>query len=99
MIRKDLLRDDEWKKLSNSAKIAWIYLRNNYDYTNGSKESFLSYNQMKGILSAPTLYKALKELTEGQWIEKTKHGGLFGGVCKYRFIGSYADFSYKGTSV
>jgi len=99
LVRKDLLQDPEWKKLSSGAKVAWIYLRNNYDYSNGSQETFLSYNQMTGIMTAPTLSKALKELIENKWIEKTKHGGLFGGVCKYKFIGKYKDFHYKGAIV
>ena len=99
MVRKDLLQDPEWHKLSSGAKVAWIYLRNNYDYKNGSQETFLSYNQMRGILGAPALSRALKELVVDKWIEKTKHGGLFGGVCKYKFIGKYKDFYYKGMVV
>ncbi len=99
MIRKDLLQDPEWKKLSSGAKVAWIYLRNNYDYSNGSQETFLSYNQMIGILARPAVSRALKELIENKWLEKTKHGGLFGGVCKYKFIGKYKDFIYKGVQV
>ena len=99
LVRKDLLQDPEWHKLSSGAKVAWLYLRNNYDYSNGTKETFLSYNQMRTILSAPALSRALKELTDSKWIEKTKHGGLFGGVCKYKFTGKYKDFIYKGMVV
>jgi len=99
MVRKDLLQDPEWKKLSSGAKIAWIYLRNNYDYSNGSRETFLSYNQMKEVLGSMALSRALKELVSNKWIEKTKHGGLFGGVCRYGFIGKYKDFHYKGMVV
>ena len=70
MVRKDLLQDPEWKKLSSGAKVAWIYLRNNYDYSNNSKETFLSYNQMKDILGAKAMSRALKELINNKWIEK-----------------------------
>ena len=98
-VRKDLLQDPEWHKLSSGAKVAWIYLRNNYDYSNGTKETFLSYRQMKGILGSMALSRALKELISNNWIEKTKHGGLFGGVCKYKFIGKYKEFYYKGMFV
>lgn len=96
MIRKDLLKDPNWKKLSSSAKVVWIYLRDNYDYSNGTKETFLTYGQMKGILSSRALSRALKELIDNLWIEKTKQGGLFGGICRYRFTGKFKDFHYKG---
>jgi hypothetical protein len=33
------------------------------------------------------------------FIEKTKQGGLFGGICAYKFIGQYKDFFYKGYRV
>lgn len=96
MIRKDLLKDPNWKKLSSSAKVVWIYLRDNYDYSNGTKETFLTYNQMKGIMGPQALSQALKDLIKGGWIEKTKQGGMFGGVCRYKFTGIYKDFHYKG---
>ena len=41
---------------------------------------------------------SVKEIDEG-FIEKTKHGGLYGGVCKYKFIGEFKDFHYKGYRV
>lgn len=94
-VRKDLLKDPEWQKLSSSAKVLWIYLRNNYDYSNNSKETFLSYKQMQGVMGSKAMSRSLKELIDNKWIEKTKHGGLFGGVCRYKFLGKYRDYYFN----
>lgn len=95
MIRRDLLKDPEFRKLSSSAIILYIYLRAKFNYKTLS-EVTLAYSEMKGILSTKTISKAFKELQDARWIEKTKHGGLYGGVCAYKFIGPYKDFYYKG---
>jgi len=90
-VRRDLLKDPEWRKLSNSSKILWIYLRSKFNYKT-KDEITLSYSEMKDIMSPATMNRAFKELISNNWIEKTKYGGLFGGHCKYRFIGKYKDF-------
>ena len=59
-------------------------------------EVSLAYSEMKDMMSSKTVSRAFKELEENKWIEKTKYGGLFGGVCKYKFIGQYKDFYYQG---
>ena len=58
-------------------------------------EITLTYNEMKGILSTKTMSRALKELETRGWIEKTKHGGLYGGSCQYKFKGPYSKFYYR----
>lgn len=98
MVRKDLLQDLEWKKLTSGAKILWLYLRNYWDYSN-SKETSVTYSQMKGIMSSRAMSRALKELLDNNWIENTKKGGLFKGISKYKFIGRYKDFYYKSKVV
>jgi len=95
MVRRDLLKDPKWRKLSSSAKILYIYLRKNFNYKDKSEVS-LTYSEMNDMISSKTFSRAIKELEGTGWIEKTKHGGLYGGVCKYRFIGQYKDFYYQG---
>jgi len=91
MVRCDLLKDPEWKKLTNSAKILWIYLRAKYNYK--TKDNItLAYIEMEGILSGKTFSRAIKELIDNNWIEKTKQGGLYGGLCSYKFNGKYKEF-------
>jgi len=97
MVRKDMLKDPSWQKLSSTAKILWLYMRNNYDYSDGTKETFITYKQMENIIGSKAMSRGLKELQDptNKWIEKTKVGGLFGGVCKYKFAGQYKEFYYK----
>jgi len=95
MIRIDLLKDPEWRKLSYSTMLLYIYLRTKFNYKTFS-EVTLAYSEMKDMMSSKTIRKAFIELMDGGWIERTKDGGLFGGVCKYKFIGPYKDFYYKG---
>jgi hypothetical protein len=95
MIRKDLLRDPNWRKLSSSAKIIYIYLRAKFNYGTFNEVS-LSYSEVLDIMTSKTISNAFKDLQSAGFIEKTKHGGLYGGICAYRFIGPYKDFYYKG---
>ena len=95
MIRHDLLKAPEWRKLSSSAKVLYVYLRAKFNQKTYS-EVTLSYSEMKGVMSTKTISKSFKELQLSGFIEKTKQGGLFGGVCAYKFIGQFKDFYYKG---
>ena len=98
MVRRDLLKDPEWRKLSSSAKVLYIYLRSKFNYKTLS-EVTLAYSEAKDMMSSKTISRAFKELQGEGFIEKTKHGGLFGGLCAYKFIGQYADFYYKGNAI
>jgi hypothetical protein len=98
MIRKDLLRDPNWRKLSSSAMVIYVYLRAKFNCGTFNEVS-LSYSEMSDIMTSKTISNAFKELQSAGFIEKTKHGGLFGGVCAYRFIGPYKDFFYRGYAI
>ena len=91
MLKKDLLKDPDWKKLTNSAKILWIYLRAKYNYKTKGNVT-LAYSEMIDMMSTRTVSNALKELIDNGWIEKIKQGGLYGGLCSYRFIGKHKEF-------
>lgn len=98
MVTVRLLKDPEWRKLSSSAKVLWIYMRSKFNRETFS-EVTLAYSEMKGTMSSKTISRSFKELQETGFIEKTKHGGLFGGVCAYKFTGEHKDFFYKGHKV
>jgi len=98
MIQKDLLKDPEWRKLSSSAKIVWIYLRKNFN-SKTFQEVTLTYSEMKDMFSSRTMSTAIKELIKNGWIIKSHSGGLMGGVSKYTFNGKYKHFYYKGYKV
>ncbi len=98
MLRRDLLKDPEWRSLSKSAKLIYIYLRSKFNYRTLS-EVTLAYSEVNDMMSSKTISEAFKELQAKKFIEKTKYGGLYGGVCAYKFIGPYKGFYYSGYEV
>ena len=98
MVRHDLLRDLNWRKLSSSAKVIYVYLRAKFNYKTFQEVS-LAYSEVKDMMSSKTISRAFKELQQAGFIEKTKHGGLYGGVCAYKFVGQFRDFFYKGYAI
>lgn len=95
MVQKDMLEDHQWQKLTNSAKVTWIYLRSKFNYRT-LNEVTLTYSEMEGVMTSKTFKRALQELMDEKWIIKIKQGGLFGGACQYKFMGKYKDFYYQG---
>lgn len=95
---KALLKDASWRSLSSSAKVLYVYLRSKFN-TSSWGEVSLAYSEVKDMMSTKTISRAFKELQDKGFIEKTKHGGLYGGVCKYKFVGQFAAFHYKGHKV
>lgn len=80
MIRKDLLRDEDFRKLTSGAKILYIHLRAKFNPKNSDpSEVILTYEEMKDVLGPQAMSRALKELLKGDWIKRTKKGGMFGG--------------------
>jgi predicted transcriptional regulator len=98
MVRIDLLKDLEWRNLSSSSKVIYIYLRSKFNRRTFS-EVTLAYSEVKDMMSTKTISRAFKELQAKGFIEKKKQGGLYGGVCSYKFVGPYKDFYYKGYTV
>lgn len=94
MIRIDMLRSKEWRSLSNSAKIVYIYLRAKFNYKTFS-EVTLTYSEMNDLMSSATMSKALKDLIKFEWIEVAQHGGLIKGATTYKFKGQFKDFYGK----
>jgi len=94
MLRTDLLKDPKWKSLPSSVKIIYIYMRAKFNYKTLSTVS-LTYRELDDMFNSATISKAFKELEKAQFIQKTKQGGLFGGVCTYKFVGQYKDFYYR----
>jgi len=98
MIRRDLLKAPEWRALSSSAKVIYIYLRSKFNHRTLS-EVTLSYKEIKDLMAAETASNAFKELIDRGFIQKTKQGGLHGVVTTYKFVGNYGEFLYHGVKV
>jgi hypothetical protein len=88
MLERATLRSQEWKSLSHSEMIAYIYVKYNYNGGNNGQIP-LTYKELKGVLAPATLSEALKGLITKGWIEKTKHGGLYRYYCHYKLTGKY----------
>lgn len=88
MLDKATLDSSEWKGLSHSGMIAYIYIKKNYNGGNNGNIP-LKYSELKGVLAAATLSNALKGLEQKGWIKKTKHGGLYRFYCLYELTGKH----------
>lgn len=88
MIERETLRSLNWKQLSHSEKLIYIYVKANYNGSNNGEISF-KYSEVKDEFSSATISKSLKSLISKGWIEKTKHGGLYRYYCKYKLTSKY----------
>jgi hypothetical protein len=91
--RKMLLKDPEWKSLSISAKLAYVYLKAKFNGTNNGGIR-LYYSDLKGVrgLSSPSaISRAFKELEKKEWITITKHGGLYRFFNEFKLTGRHDD--------
>ncbi len=89
MLEKATLDGKEWKELTRSEMIAYIYIKKNYNGSNNGKIP-LSYSSLRDILkSSSTISEALKGLIDKEWIRKTQHGGMFRYYCLYELTGEH----------
>jgi len=90
MLENATLNSQEWKQLTHSEMVAYVYIKKNFNGGNNG-EIPLKYSELKGVMAPATISKALKGLVTKGWIEVTRHGGLYRYFCKYRLTGKY-DF-------
>ena len=98
MVTLEMLNDPEWRKLSNKAKIVWVYMRSKFNYTTWSTVT-LTYAELEDMMSSKTICKAFRELEKTSFIKKTKRGGLHRGASRYKFIGPYRFFYHNGVRI
>jgi hypothetical protein len=91
--RKMLQRCDDWKQLSPSSKIFYLYLKAKFNGQNNGKIR-LHYSELsdvKGVASPSTIAKAIVELEEKEWIRRTKIGGLVRNTNEFKLTGKFDD--------
>lgn len=88
MLERATLTSSQWKELTRSEMITYIYIKKNYNGGNNG-EIPLKYTEFKDIMAPATLSKALKGLQSKGWVEKTRHGGLYRYYCLYKLTGKY----------
>jgi hypothetical protein len=91
--RSMLLRDPDWKGLSISAKVAYIYLKAKFNGANngGIRLYYSELGGVKGLSSSSTISRAFKELEKKGWIKRKKLGGLHRYFNEYELTGKYDD--------
>ena len=87
-VQRDLLQSKEFRSLSKSAMILYIYIRSKVR-SRGQFEVILTYSEMSDILSSQTMSNAIKQLIEQGFIVKTEQGGRYGFANKYKFVGAF----------
>lgn len=88
-LRKDMLKSPEWRRLSNKAKIIYLYLRNN---ANGEiKNIKLPYSALEDMMTSHTIAKGFRELREAGLVKQVFKGGRFGSPALYSFIGYFSS--------
>lgn len=88
-LRKDMLKSQEWRKLSSKAKVIYLYLRNN---ANGKIDYIkLPYSSLDDMMSHHTIAKGFKELQDSGLIKQISRGGKFGSPAIYNFTGFFAS--------
>ena len=82
------LYSDEWKALSKSEMLLYIYIKAGRNGSNHNEIS-LSYSALKEIMNRSTFARSLKGLIQKGWVEKTFQGGLMQSSSKYRLTLQY----------
>jgi hypothetical protein len=93
MLSRAMLDMPEWRKLSASAKLAYIYIKDGYTGGNngGIKVYYASLRGIKGLSSSGTIAKGLRELEKDGWIRRANHGGLPRLPNTYELTGKYDE--------
>jgi len=87
-IFQEVVKKKEWRSLSHSAQLIYIYIKLGYTGKNNGGIT-LPYSTLTDMFSSSTIAKALRELVDKDWIEVIFHGGLFRNSSKYKLTLRY----------
>ena len=76
------LYSQEWKALSKSEMILYIYIKAGRNGMNHDSIA-LPYSYLSGIMNKSTFSRAVKGLIAKDWIRKTHQGGLIFNESRY----------------
>ncbi|MEK6645573.1 MAG: helix-turn-helix domain-containing protein [Candidatus Firestonebacteria bacterium] len=100
------MKTREWIELSASAKLVYFQLKYHFNGRNNGKIAVSMRTLAKEInLDPTTVNRAIKELIQKEWIEKTEYGGLFNNLNSYKLTGKHDNWiidetkRYEGTQM
>jgi len=91
MEKRLFLRDENWRQLSQGAKVLYMIIKSKYNGQNNGKIR-LHYSEVqdiRGFRSHRVIAAAFKELEQKKWIKRTKLGGLYRYVNEYELTGEF----------
>ena len=93
MVCRDMLDRPEWRGLSPSAKLAYLYVKGGYNGSNNGsiQVPYTTLSDVVGLRSSSTISSAIQELERRGWIRRTNLGGLFRLPTAYELTGKYDD--------
>ena len=84
-ILKHMINSQAFKNLSNPARVAYLLLKAQCNKF-GQNEVKYPYSHAQTYMDKKTFNKALKQLTENGFIEKSSYGGLYRRTNVYKFV-------------
>lgn len=84
-VLKHMIGSPAFKQLTNAARVAYILLKSQCKEF-GQKEVIFPYSHAEAYMDRKTFSRALKQLAELGFIEKTQFGGLYRRTNVYRLI-------------
>jgi len=83
-VTKEMFRSDAFKQLNNSAKIAFLLLKDQVKQLDQT-EIRLTYKQTSEYMTSRTYGRAIKQLIDAGFLKKIEQGGLYKGMNVYQF--------------
>ena len=82
---KEMLNSNAWACIGHPAKVAYIHIKAKC-FSQDSGDLTLSYIEMERIMTKQTFARALRQLEQFGFIERTQRGGLFRRRNYFRLI-------------
>ncbi len=103
MVENPLFDSEAFNSLSHSAVRVFLSIIRHKNPTKGmagslSEPIFCPYTDMNGGMARATIAKAIRELEEKGFIERTQRGGLYKRPNLYAFSGEWINWKKQNTS-
>ena len=89
-ILKHMINSQAFKNLTNPARVAYLLLKAQCNKF-GQDEVKFPYSHAEPYMNRHTFQKAIKQLVENGFIEKSSYGGLYRRTNVYKFVNNWRD--------